>query len=93
MRLLCLLNRDLASSLALNLLLPSLQGHSVLVGLSERVGKGPAPAAEPAARQELRTAEQALPNDHLFPLIERAGLPDDGTRKLTFREIEALRGL
>ena len=92
MRVLCLLNRDLASSLALNLLLPSLRGHEVWVGLSERVGKAQ-PVADHAARQELRTAEQTLPIELLFPLIERSGLPDDGTRYLAFGEIEKFRGI
>ncbi len=93
MRILCLLNRDLASSLALNLLLPTLHHHQVLVGLSERVGNALSKTTEHAARRELRIAEQALPNELHFPLIERAGLPDDGSRRLTFREVEKYRGI
>lgn len=91
MRVLCCLNRDLASNVALNLLLPHLAGHEVRVGLTERVGA--APADEPRERRELRTAEQQLPNEVLFPLIERAGQPDDGARFLTFAEIARHRGI
>ena len=93
MRILICLNRDLASSIALNRLLPALRGHDVLVGLSERVGTAQAQPAEPAARLELRIAEQVLPNEVVFPVLERAGLPDSGSRFLTFGEAERLRGL
>lgn len=92
-RILCCLNRDLASNLALNLLLPSLARHEVRVGLTESVGKTPAPESEPAARTQLRLVEQKLPNEILFPLIERANLPDDSARHLTFAEIERHRGI
>src|SRR2546421_640653 len=78
MRILCCLNRDLASNIALNLLLPSLDGHDVRVGLTDRVGSGNSPTTEAAARRELRLAEQSLPNEVFFPLIERAGLADTG---------------
>jgi methionyl-tRNA formyltransferase len=91
MRVLCCLNRDLASTLALNLLLPALARHTVRVGLTEQVGR--IPADEPRQRRELRIAEQLLPNLTLFPLIERAGLGDSGHRNLTFTEIQRLRGI
>lgn len=93
MRILCCLNRDLASNLALNLLLPTLARHHVLIGLTERVGNAQLEAAEAPERRELRTAEQQLPNDILFPLVERAALPDDGQRFLTFAEVERHRGI
>jgi len=93
MRILCCLNRDLASNIALNLLLPSLDGHEVRVGLTDRVGSINSPTTESAARRELRFAEQSLPNEILFPLIERAGLPDSGSRYLTFAEVERYRGI
>jgi methionyl-tRNA formyltransferase len=92
MRILACLNRDLASNFALNLLLPTLAEHTVLVGLSERVGS-PGGTQEPRERAELRAAEQVLPNELLYPLIEGAGLPDDGLRRLTFAEIERHRGI
>ena len=89
MRILCCLNRDLASNLALNLLLPALERHTVTVGLTEQVGR--THADEPWQRRELRIAEQAVPNLTLFPLIERAALSDTGRRHLTFTEIQQLR--
>jgi methionyl-tRNA formyltransferase len=93
MRILCCLNRDLASSVALNLLLPIISKHEVRVGLTERVGKATSCAAEHADRRELRIAEQTFPNDVFFPLIERAGLPDSGNRYLTFAEVERYRNI
>ncbi len=92
MRILCCLNRDLASNVALNLLLPSLTGHDVCVGLTDRVG-GVSSATESPERRELRFAEQSLPNEVFFPLIERAGLPDNGRRYLTLAEMQRYRGI
>ena len=91
MRILCCLNRDLASNLALNLLLPALGDHTVRVVLTERVGH--IHTDEPRQRRELRIAEQTLPNGALFPLVERAALPDNGHRHLTFTEISRARGI
>jgi methionyl-tRNA formyltransferase len=91
MRILCCLNRDLASNLALNLLLPALARHTVRVGLTEQVGR--TPEDEPRQRRELRVAEQTLPNLTLFPLVESAALNDNGHRNLTFAEIQRLRGI
>lgn len=93
MRILCCLNRDLASNVAVNLLLPSLVRHQVCIALTERVGNLRLEADEPPERRELRTAEQRLPNEVLFPLVDRAGLPDDGQRFLTFSEIQRHRGI
>jgi methionyl-tRNA formyltransferase len=92
-RILCCVNRDLPSSIALNLLLPALGSHNVQVALTERVGGARSEVDEPSARRELRLAEQVLPNDTLFPLVERADFPDDGVRYLTFRELERHRGI
>ncbi|HEY2399440.1 MAG TPA: formyl transferase [Steroidobacteraceae bacterium] len=91
MRILCCLNRDLASNLALNLLLTTLARHTVRVGLTEQVGR--TLADEPRQRRELRTAEQTLPNLALFPLVDRAAQGDSGRRHLTFAEIQRLRGI
>ena len=91
MKILCCLNADVVSNVALNLLLPSLAGHEVTIGLSSRVG-APPDTSEPQARRELRAAEQQLPLEVIFPLIERADLPDDG-RYLTFTEIQRHRGI
>jgi methionyl-tRNA formyltransferase len=79
--------------MALNLLLPTFQQHDVYVGLTERVGTARLQAEEPPERRELRVAEQQLPNEVLFPLVERAGFPDDGDRYLTFAEVERHRGI
>jgi methionyl-tRNA formyltransferase len=93
MRILCCLNRDLASSVALNLLLPIFARHDVRIGLTEQVGKALTSVAEHPDRREFRIAEQAFPNDVFFPLIERALLPDDGNRYLTFAEVERYRNI
>lgn len=92
MRILCCLNRDLASNVALNLLLPTFAQHEVRVVLTEKVGT-PASHEEPTGRKELRLAEQQLPNETLFPLIERAAFADDGQRYLTFGEIARHRDI
>lgn len=81
MRILCCVNRDLASNQALNLLLPDLDDHSVRVVLSERVGQRP-PAA---ALQPLRIVEQDLPLQVLFPYVEAH--VDRAGRWLTFNEL------
>lgn len=91
MRILCCLTRDLASSLALNVLLPALERHTVRVALAEQVGR--TPVDEPPQRRELRIAEQTWTNRALFPLVERAALPDSGNRNLTFTEMQRLRGI
>lgn len=91
MRILCCHNRDLASNLALNLLLPALARHTVRIVMTEQVGRPR--VDEPPQRRELRIAEQTFPNTALFPLVERAKLPDTGTRNLTFTEVRDLRGI
>ncbi|HEY6924794.1 MAG TPA: formyl transferase [Steroidobacteraceae bacterium] len=91
MRILCCLTRDLASNLALNVLLRTLVGHTIRVVLAEQVGR--TPVDEPPQRRELRIAEQTWPNVALFPLVERAALGDSGNRNLTFTEIQRLRGI
>lgn len=59
MRILCCLNRDLASHIALGLLLRELDRHEIRVALTERVGA--VAQDEPPQRRELRMAEQVLP--------------------------------
>lgn len=92
MRILCCMNRDLASNVALNLLLPAFKQHRVRIGLTEQVGSTGSREESPE-RRELRIAEQQWPNEVLFPLVERANLPDDGVRYLTFAEVERCRGI
>jgi methionyl-tRNA formyltransferase len=93
MRILCCLNRDLVSSVALNLLLAHLGEHEVTVALSDRIGGARNDADEPAPRRELRVAEQTVAIECLFPLIDRTGFADDGHRYLTFEEVERHRGI
>ncbi len=83
MRILCCVNRDIESNYALNLLLPELARaqHTTRVVLSEHVGNQTAPAAIRA----LRSVEQAIPNEMLFPLVSRC-VPLVG-RSLTFDEL------
>ena len=82
MRILCCVNRDLASNYALNLLLPDLvrRGHSIRIVISERVGR---PGAN--AIQAFRAVEQSIPNELIFPLVERCLQPRN--RSLTFTEM------
>lgn len=67
MRITILANRDLAGCLALNLLLPALDGHELAVFLSSRVGGGP----PPGKLGLLKFVEQDLFNDIVFPLADR----------------------
>jgi len=91
MRILCCLNADVVSNVALNLLLPALDRHEARVGLTTRIGAAQH-GSEPQPRRELRAAEQVLPLEVIFPLIEQAGQPNDG-RYLTFGEVERARGI
>lgn len=92
MKILCCVNADVVSNMALNLLLPTLASHEVSVGLSTRVGRATDDASEPQPRRELRVAEQVFATEVLFPLVERAAYPD-GDRFLTFHEMERHRGI
>ncbi len=93
MKILYCTNADIESSVALNLLLPALARHEVCVAITPRIGSASASESEPASRRELRVAEQTLAVELLFPLIEKAALPDDGKRFLTFGELERHRGI
>src|SRR5215207_675434 len=90
MKILCCLNADAVSSVALNMLLPTLDPHDVQVAVTTRVGRPQ--SDEPEPRKELRVAEQSFALDVLFPLVERAALAP-ANRYLTFREIEQHRGM
>jgi len=87
MKVLCCLNDDVVSNVALNLLLPALEPHQVNVGLSSRIGGLAGAARDPRPREELRIAEQRFFNDVVFSAIDGAALPR-GDRYLTFSEIE-----
>lgn len=93
MRILVCLNADLFAALAINRLLPALAGHDVHIALTQRVGGSSSTDGEARQRRELRVAEQGFPIGRLFPLIERANLPDDGTRLLTLNELATRRGI
>lgn len=63
-----LVNLDLQSNYALNLLLPTLSDpHDITVFFSSRVGSG----AQHAALRQLTFYEQTLPNQLLFPILDR----------------------
>lgn len=66
-----LANRDLASNLALNHLLPALRNHRLRVFLSEAVGGTTSP--RPEDLEQLKFFEQTLFNELLFPLVDAAG--------------------
>jgi methionyl-tRNA formyltransferase len=69
MKITLLANRDLASNLALNQLLPRLsQHHQLQVFLSSRVGSG---TDLPEPLRMLKFFEQTLFNDILFPSLDR----------------------
>jgi methionyl-tRNA formyltransferase len=69
MKITLLANRDLASNLALNQLLPRLsQHHQLQVFLSSRVGSG---TDLPEPLRLLKFFEQTLFNDILFPALDR----------------------
>ncbi len=88
MRLLFFTNRDLPSCLMLNLVLPELRKrHEVHVFLSESVGKK-AVAEPPDALKRLRFFEQTMPNELLFPALEKNEKRlDGGPHFLTFAEL------
>lgn len=71
MKITILSNRDLASCVALNHLLPMLSGHSLRIFLSSRVGKKNGPKG-PEALDTLKFVEQDLFNLLMFPLIDRS---------------------
>lgn len=75
MKITILSNRDLASCVALNHLLPQLCAHSVRVFLSSRVGKPAANNATPEALDSLKFFEQGLFNNLVFPSVDEAPLP------------------
>jgi methionyl-tRNA formyltransferase len=67
MRITVLTNRDLASNIALNLLLKSAPQHAYTVLLSSKVGKD---NQKSSGLDELKFFEQTLFNQVIFPLVE-----------------------
>jgi methionyl-tRNA formyltransferase len=88
-----LANRDLASNLALNHLLPDLaEAHRVTVYLSDAVGGN---TTRPRALEDLKFFEQLLFNELLFPLVDAGGvvgelLTFNGLGRYTTRPVESL---
>ena len=88
MRIVFLVNRDVVSNFALNLLLPELHRSVVGIFLSERVGGSrPVPAR---MLGQLAFVEQDLFNDLVFPFVERPGRPDGFAG---FDELQARYGI
>ena len=69
MRIAFLVNRDIESCLALNLLLPPLGGHEISAFISERVG-GSGPSKLAAMLGQLGFVEQDLWNRVVFPQVK-----------------------
>ena len=87
MRLIIFTNRDLASNLFLNHLLPHVSRDVVQIFLSDKVGKKTT-TTPPKALQELRFLEQTLPNEILFPLLDSQNRQNtEGGKLLTFNEL------
>ena len=88
-----LANRDLASNLALNHLLPALAAtHRVTVYLSDAVGGG---ASRPRALEQLKFFEQTLFNELLFPLVDAGANPGElltftGLGRFTGKPVDSL---
>jgi methionyl-tRNA formyltransferase len=85
-----LVNRDLASNLALNHLLPRLAGqHRLRVFLSDKVG---GTGQRPQPLQELQFFEQTLFNALLFPALERGEERGEANEAsaglLTFKQLQ-----
>ncbi len=78
-----LANKDLASCVALNYLLPALGGHRFALVLSARVG---GQATRPEALQRLAFFEQTLCNELLFPAL-------DASSAAAAAELQTFQGL
>ncbi len=84
MRLLYFTNRDLASNVMLNHLLPLLHPYIQHIFISDKVGKANPDA--PQALQDLKFFEQILPNEFLFPQLDAQAK----THKPEYQTFEAL---
>ena len=71
MKITILANKDLASCIALNRLLPLLQDHELYIFLSAKVGKSD---TLPQALLDLNFYEQRLFNNIVFPLATALGI-------------------
>lgn len=89
-RIVFLVNRDIASNFALNLLLPELYQNTVGIFLSERVG-GASKAAPARMLGQLAFIEQELFNDLVFPLVDQ--LDQDDSRFVGFDGLQRRFGI
>ncbi|MCW8877174.1 MAG: formyl transferase [Kangiellaceae bacterium] len=94
MKITILANKDIASNIALNKILPRLSNHEVNVFLSSKVGKS---ESLPEELQRLKFFEQSLFNELLFPLISKSSsessgelLSFDGLEKFVQKPIKVL---
>ena len=89
MRIVFLVNRDIESNFALNLLMPELHQSTVGIFLSERVGASRTVLARMLG--QLAFIEQDLFNDLVFPLVDQ---PDQGDgRFVGFAELQRRFGI
>lgn len=94
MRLIIFTNRDLASNLFLNHVLPHIAPYVVHIFVSDKVGKA-ATTATPKGLKDLKFFEQTLPNEFISPLIDaQKRLSNDlknenteGYKLMTFNEL------
>jgi methionyl-tRNA formyltransferase len=85
MRIVFLVNRDVESNFALNLLMSELHQSTVGIFLSERVGAGR--TASPRMLGQLAFIEQDLFNDLVFPFVDQPG------RFVGFEELQRRFGI
>ena len=88
MKITLLVNRDIASCIALNRLVPALDEHQLTIGLSASVGN--VGSVIPGLRT-LKFFEQELFNDLLFPLIDHCH-PAPSAELKTFQALGHLAG-
>jgi methionyl-tRNA formyltransferase len=77
-------NRDLASNVNLNVLLPRIHQHVVQIFISDKVGKA---VTLPKSLQTLKFFEQTLPNTILFPELDKQNRDVNDGKFLTFNEL------
>lgn len=100
MRLIIFTNRDLASNLFLNHVLPHIAPYVVHIFVSDKVGKA-ATTVTPKGLKDLKFFEQTLPNEFVFPLIDaQKRLNNDvknenteGYKLMTFNELSKHYGI
>ena len=87
MRLIIFTNRDLASNLFLNHIMPHVAPYVVHIFLSDKVGKATS-SATPEALQTLKFFEQTLPNTVVFPSLDAQNrVFTEGGKLLSFNEL------